>query len=497
VLDAEACSIALVDPDTGELVFEQADDPLAEEVVGQRLKPGQGIVGQVAQTGRSALIPDTATDHRFYDGIDAVTGFTTQEIICSPLIAQDHVIGVIELLNKQEGTFVADDVRVLEAVAAQTAAAIENARLHQATQRELSERIQAERRLQTLIDAAPDLIYLKDRELRYLLVNQAFVNFWGLRSDEILGKTDQDLLPAQIAEASTQSDLRVLNSRRALIEERQEGEQVYETRKAAVLDDRGESTGIAGIIRDITDRRRMEEQLSLEQKEESVLTLAAGIAHDFNNALVGIVGNVDLLRMDLPRDPNILRSLKAMERSAQRMVNLTDQLLAYAGSVRHERSSVNLNRVIGETLDMLKAGFPPQIAIERDLIKQPWLISVSASQMRQVLVNLIANACEAMEEQRGTLTIRTNNVHRDSWLCSRHRQHAAGDYFELEIQDTGCGIDEQVQKRLFDVFFSTKFMGRGLGLAVASTIVRDHQGCIEIDSQPECGTTVRVYLPRA
>ena len=303
VLDAEACSIALVDRVTGELVFQQADDPFAEALVGRRLQPGQGVAGQVAQSGRSALIPDVMADPRFYGGFDAVTGLSTRSIVCAPLIAKDRAIGIIELVNKREGAFTEEDVRVLEAVAAQTAAAIENARLHEATQRELFERIQAERRLQTLIDAAPDLIYLKDRNLRYLLVNQAFADFWGLRPDEVTGKTDLDLLPEDAARDSAQSDRLVLDVQHAIIEERQEGERLIETRKAAVLDDDGRATGIAGIIRDITDRRRMEEQLSLEQKEESVLTLASGIAHDFNNALVGIVGNVDLLRMDLPEIP--------------------------------------------------------------------------------------------------------------------------------------------------------------------------------------------------
>jgi signal transduction histidine kinase len=146
---------------------------------------------------------------------------------------------------------------------------------------------------------------------------------------------------------------------------------------------------------------------------------------------------------------------------------------------------------------MVCAGFRSNIQLKRDLAAGLWTIHASPSQMRQVLVNLITNACEAIGDEGGTLTVRTRNVHRKAWVCTRHRQHAAGDYVELKVQDTGCGIDERVQKRLFEVFFSTKFMGRGLGLAVASTIVREHEGCIEIESQPSQGTIVSVYIPRA
>jgi len=496
VLDAQACSIALVDPQTGELVFEQADDPLADQVVGQRLQPGQGIAGQVAQAGRSALIHDARSDPRFYDGIDAVTGFSTREIICAPLIAEGRTIGVIEVLNKRHGRFTEEDVRLLESVAAQTASAVENARLHEATQRELRDRVQAERRLQTLIDAAPDLIYLKDRALTYLLVNQAFAAFWGLEPGEIVGHTDFDFMPPGTATANHLSDRWTLAKRQVIIEERQEGERVIETRKVAVLDDKGQATGVVGIIRDITDRKRLEEQLLLEQKEESVLTLAAGIAHDFNNALVGIVGNVGLLRSDLPPNHNAQRSFRAMERSAQRMVNLTEQLLAYAGSVRHERQMVDVNAVIAETWEMLRGGAEATVTVQLDLDDGLWLVRANASQVRQVLINLITNAREAVADAGGTLTIGTRNVRREAWVCARHRQHPAGEYVHLFVQDTGPGIEPQVAERLFEPFFTTKFMGRGLGLAVASTIVRDHAGCIAIQSEPGRGTTVRVYLPR-
>jgi signal transduction histidine kinase len=186
-----------------------------------------------------------------------------------------------------------------------------------------------------------------------------------------------------------------------------------------------------------------------------------------------------------------------MERSAERMVNLTDQLLVYAGSVNQDRQEVDLGNLIDETLDMLSGGIQAAITLRSELAPDLWPVEGNPSQLRQVLVNLITNACEAMESEGGTMLLRTENLRREGWICSRRRQHPAGEYVHLAVEDTGPGIDEQIRHRLFEPFFSTKFMGRGLGLAVASSITRDHQGCIEIESTAPRGATVHVYLPRA
>jgi PAS domain S-box-containing protein len=504
VIDAEACSIALIDPGTGELVFHQADAPLAEAVVGRRLTPGQGIAGQVAQSGRSELIPDAQADPRFYSGVDEVTGFCTREVICAPLLVKDRAIGVLELLNKRQGQFTGEDLRLVESVAAQTASAIENARLHAATARELAERIKAERalrestqRLQTFIDAAPDWIYLKDRELRYLLVNRAFAERWSVDQAGVVGQTDLDLMAEAEARANREDDLQALEEGRMVISESVEGDRFLETRRVPVLDDEGRIVGLAGIVRDITDRHIVLEQLIREQKEESILTLAGGIAHDFNNALVGIVGNVDILRMELPKDAETREVLDAMERSSRRMVALTNQLLDYAGGVNHPLQTLDLNQMIATCLETIRDRLDPDVAIEHKLADNLWPLHSNPTRIRQALNNLLINACESMAERGGTLSIATENVHRERWVCRLRRSHPTGDYVHLIVADSGHGIGKEIQSRLFEPFFSTRFLGRGLGLAVALGVVRDHQGCIEIESEPGRGTTVHIYLPRS
>jgi len=186
-----------------------------------------------------------------------------------------------------------------------------------------------------------------------------------------------------------------------------------------------------------------------------------------------------------------------MSHAAERMVTLTDQLLAYAGEVQYQPQVVNLNLVLNETLPFMQSEFQPGITLQSRQAGDLWEIQVNPAQIRQLLANLITNACESMAQQGGTLTLQTENAHREAWDCARHVQHPAGDYVHLMVADTGQGIDRRLQRRLFDPFFSTKFLGRGLGLAVALGIVRDHDGCIEIESQPGQGTAVHVYLPRA
>jgi two-component system cell cycle sensor histidine kinase/response regulator CckA len=500
VIGAETCSIALIDPETGELVFRQADDPLADLVVGRRLAPGQGIAGVVAQTGKSILVPDAASDPRFYPGVDAVTGFKTREIICSPLVTQDKTVGVIELMNKQAGALTMDDVRLLEAVAAQTASILEIARLHEVTRHELAERIKAEQalresktRLQTFVDVTPDLIYLKDHELRYLLVNRAFLEYWELAQEEVIGKTDRDFMPQERAQACERSDRQVMAELRSVVVEEQQGDRVYEIRRTPVTEGADRASGVAGVIRDITERKQLQERLVREQKEESILNLATGIVHDFNNALVGIVGNIDILRLDLPNLPEIEKTLQAMELSAQRMSDLTGQLLAYAGGGSQLPQRTDLNRTVGESLELLQPA--PNISVRCVLEKELWPVKVDRNQIKQVMLNLLTNACEAIGDDGGTLIIHTENVRREAWLCRSHREHPAGEYVHLTVGDTGQGMDNQVKQHLFEPFFSTKFLGRGLGLAAAQGIIRDHGGCIEVESVLGEGTTVHIYLP--
>lgn len=500
MVNAQACSIALVAPQTGELVFRLADGPSAAQIVGRRLQPGQGIAGWVAQAGQSLLVPDAYADPRFYAQIDDLSGFVTHAVLCTPLIAKDRTIGVLELFNQHP--FTENDLHLIESVAAQVASVIENTRLHEETRKELAERTRAEKALQesesrqrAFIESSPDMIFVKDAELRYLLVNQTNIDLLGPEPTEIIGKTDLELMPEEAAQRRHQNNRQAIASQQVVISEERFRDRVYEIRDVPIFDDEGKLNGVAGIIRDITERRLMEQQRIQRRKEESILNLAGGIAHDFNNALVGIVGNIGLLRMDLPLTDEVTQTLNAMENSAQRIADLTRQLLIFAGAGLLQSHPISLNTAVKQAIADIRSRMPPSITLQCSQACDLWPALGDPGQIAKLLTNLLTNAYEAMAKQGGTLTIVTENAERESWTCKSQHQHPAGRYVHIAIGDTGEGMDEQAQEHLFEPFFSTKFTGRGMGLPEALGIVRSHKGCIQVESKPSQGTTVHVYLP--
>ncbi len=246
------------------------------------------------------------------------------------------------------------------------------------------------------------------------------------------------------------------------------------------------------------DRQRTEEALQHSQKLESIGLLAGGIAHDFNNLLVGILGNADLaLGHTAPAEPQ-RRHLEAIISAAQRASELTQRLLAYAGQRRFDPKPVDLATVISETVELLGVSLTKNAAVDLDLETGLPAVVGDDTQLRQIVMNLLVNAAEAIDRAPGRIFIATRLETLSALdLASRSelRGLAPGTYLRLEIRDTGCGMPDEVRSRMFDPFFSTKFTGRGLGLAAVLGIIRGHHGMITVDSVPGEGTTCTVHLP--
>ncbi len=257
---------------------------------------------------------------------------------------------------------------------------------------------------------------------------------------------------------------------------------------------------------DITDRHRaQEERRSLEaqvqhsQKLESLGVLAGGIAHDFNNLMMTILGNVDLTLLDLSPDSPVLSNIREVEEAAVRAADLAKQMLAYSGKGSFIVAPLNVNEVVGEMAHLLESSISKKADLTTRLESSVPPIKADATQIRQVVMNLITNASEAIgEDNRGTITI-TTGVQECSraYLATSYidEKQPAGCYVHIEVTDTGCGMDERTKSRLFDPFFSTKFTGRGLGMAAALGIIRGHGGAIIVDSEPGEGSTFRVLFP--
>ena len=275
---------------------------------------------------------------------------------------------------------------------------------------------------------------------------------------------------------------------------------------APIFDDSGEVAQVIESSRDITERRRVEAQrLELEarvlqsQKLESLGLLAGGIAHDFNNLLMGVLGNADSLLARLPTADPSRAVIGHIHESAQRAADLSHQMLAYSGKARFTIETIDLNRLVEDMLPLLETAISKKAAVRLRLAAELPSIKGDATQIRQVLMNLVINASEAIGDLSGVITIETGV----SAQASQHpsqvhwgKDLAEGEHVYVGVCDTGPGLNLDTIERIFDPFFTTKFTGRGLGLAVVQGVVRGHRGAIDVSSQPGQGAEFRIYLPK-
>ena len=245
------------------------------------------------------------------------------------------------------------------------------------------------------------------------------------------------------------------------------------------------------------ERRRLEAKIQQTQKLESLGALAGGLAHDLNNLLVGILGNADLARGELPEGSSLKERLDAVIASGQRAAVLSNQMLAYSGKGDFITRPLNLSYWVHDMVRLLKIDLPQNAILRCKLPRQIPAIEADPAQIRQLVSNLLTNACDALEEEAGLVTLSTCTMDCDrTFLESCYLTDLqAGPYVVFEISDTGCGMDATTVEKIFDPFFSTKFAGRGLGLAAALGIVRGHRGTLKVESKLGEGTTVRVLFP--
>ncbi len=257
-------------------------------------------------------------------------------------------------------------------------------------------------------------------------------------------------------------------------------------------DDEAKAARLVGVVMDTTASRLVEERLRHRQKLESVGLLAGGIAHDFNNLLTVILGNASLLLAQHPGSTTAASIVDAAKRAAY----LTKQLLAYAGKGKFTISLVDLSALVDTYADLLSSFTPKRVAIGFTLARDLPRVEADPSQLQQILMNLVINAGEAMPSQPGgRIDISTRVEEVDPETASRHSQHydiQPGRFVCLEVRDNGMGMDEATLARAFEPFFSTKFTGRGLGLAAVDGIVRACRGFFDVQSQPGAGSTFRV-----
>jgi len=252
------------------------------------------------------------------------------------------------------------------------------------------------------------------------------------------------------------------------------------------------------FVRDITERRALEEQLRQSQKLEAIGRLAGGVAHDFNNILMSIMGSADLLLMELAGEAAARDEATEIKQSVERGAGLTRQLLAFSRRRPTRAKLFALGDVVGGMETMLRRLIGPEIEFELVRQAEPTTVMADPAQMEQVVLNLVINARDAMPKG-GRLTVRVDEIDIDETAAIALVERRAGRYARLSVSDTGTGIDEQTRARLFEPFFTTKEQGKGtgLGLSIVYGIVKQSAGYISVASEPGRGATFIIYLPAA
>ena len=378
--------------------------------------------------------------------------------------------------------------------------------------RDISERLKAEEALRSseyylknVVDNIPAMVFAKEAtDLRYVTFNKAGEDLLGYSREELLGKNDFDFFPREQAEFFGAKD-RLTLEKGELVEipeetvETRSGElRILHTKKIPLFDGEGRARYLLGIAEDITDRRRLEEQLLQSQKMEAIGQLAGGVAHDFNNILMVIMGFGNMLKSDPFLAPDHKDKLGQILEAADRAAQLTSSLLAFARKQVMTLQATNLNGILRHVEKFLVRVIGEDVRLKTIPCGEELCAEVDAGQIEQVLVNLATNARDAMP-RGGLLTLELSRHRVDESFVEAYSQGKPGEYAVLSVSDTGVGMDEQTRIRIFEPFFTTKEPGKGtgLGMAIVYGIVKQHGGFINVYSEPRVGTTFRIYLPLA
>jgi two-component system cell cycle sensor histidine kinase/response regulator CckA len=357
---------------------------------------------------------------------------------------------------------------------------------------------ESEEKYRELVKNANSIILRMDTQGNVTFFNDYASRFFGFSLDEIIGRNVIGTIvpPTDSTGKDLTKMIRDIGVHRELYKNNENenicmnGTRVWVAwTNTPILDDQGRCVEILCIGNDITERRRMQDELLKAQKLESLGLLAGGIAHDFNNILTGIVGNLSIARLQIDPSHKIVKRLEQSEKAALQATGLTQQLLTFARGGEPVKKLINPAPLIRETVSFALRGSNIRSII--DIQDNLWSMEVDESQLNQVLNNLILNAGQAMPAG-GDVIVRGAN---EPLLHDNPHQLPPGDYLRISVEDQGCGIPQENLVRIFDPYFTTKPKGSGLGLASVYSIVKRHGGSVEVSSTPEAGTSFTVHIP--
>jgi PAS domain S-box-containing protein len=361
---------------------------------------------------------------------------------------------------------------------------------------------ESENRFRTLADRAPVGIWITAADNVVTFYNRRTLAFLGRKVSDHVSPRWTDYVHTDDAESVSSQYLAAVTGRRSFRIEcrvrRSNGRYRWALHTGVPRFIGGVYAGYIGTSIDITDLKRSQDEMLMHQKLESLGVLAGGVAHDFNSLLGSLLAESDLALCDLPDESpgreNVMR-IAAIANRASEIVNL---LMSYAGERDLTIESVDLSKIASEVLFLIRPPLNDTASVDLHLTEALPCVQANKGQIHQVVLNLITNAAEALKGRGGKITVSTGHMHLGKATAAKRKLDLpGGDYCYLEVSDTGCGMSPTAQARAFDPFYSTKFVGRGLGLAVVQGILRSHGGAIRVMSQPERGSTFQVLLPCA
>jgi PAS domain S-box-containing protein len=427
---------------------------------------------------------------------EALRGEGLRVVVSIPLLRQGNVAGVLLIASAEAGFAAEKKIALLQAFGNQVSAALNNASLYEQVRK-------SEREYADLYEHSPDMYHTVNCIGIIVSCNLKESQMLGIPKNEIIGQPALELYPPDQHDRLRANLKKIFEHGQELqgVEERlqrKDGSLIdVSVSSSIVLDAEGRPALARIVLRDITEKKKMEEKLLQVQKIDSIGNLAGGIAHDFNNILTAILGSASIMKRKAKDDPRWLKYVDLIETTSRRGAAITRQLLTFARKTNPHVQPVDVNAVIEQTLRLFEATTPKSVHVKTALSEEPLIANADEGQLQQAVLNLCLNARDAMPNG-GILVINSRPVTVDPDRAKQFPDASPGEYVMISVADSGVGIPKEILSKIYEPFFTTKEQGKGtgLGLSVVYGVVRSHNGHISVNSEVNSGTIFTIYLPR-
>ncbi|SHJ50807.1 PAS domain S-box-containing protein [Malonomonas rubra DSM 5091] len=460
---------------------------------------GRGPAGTTIRTGKTTVFQNFKTNPDYLPWRDAALRSGYESGISLPLREAGEVFGALVIFADEVNAFDPEEIVRMEELADDLSYGIKTIRMNDEREHALEERML----LAAAIEQASNGVLTFDRDGIIQYMNSSYEGICGAAAEDSVGKSIHSFECCLRNRSFYESIKMAIDT--GMVQsghfdnERSDGNRyVVHARISPVRGATGSVSRYVVIVRDVTNETQLQRQLRQAQKLEAIATLSGGIAHDFNNILAVIITNTEMTLEDIPDDDPLKKSLEIVLKAGFRGKDLVKQILTLSRRTEQEKQPVQIANIVEECFNLLRASLPTTIEVKKWVANDVGEIAADPTQIHQVVMNLCTNAADAMRENGGSLGVVLEEVELDEDACKSYPGLEPGEYIELQVSDTGHGMDRETMERIFDPFYSTKTQGKGtgLGLSVVHGIIKGYEGAITVDSVPDRGTIFSVLFPK-